>query len=149
MNYQRKKIFYQCLLADDFSVGRNDSFHWSIVSSVTIIYTTSMKEYHEHSRYLHYLGERLLYLLELRTKLNWRVSWICSGRIAGDKAINQGVKIRLWEQKELSNRLIMVLNQPNIWDAFRNTCTSNKSDVAFTGRNLERGTLIPIALSKN
>jgi hypothetical protein len=35
------------------------------------------------------------------------------------------------------------------WDAFRNTCTSNKSDVAFTGRNLERGTLIPIALSKN
>ncbi|BAT09325.1 Os09g0553250 [Oryza sativa Japonica Group] len=32
---------------------------------------------------------------------------------------------------------------------FRYTCTSNKSDVALTGRNLERGTLMPIAFSKN
>ena len=29
------------------------------------------------------------------------------------------------------------------------TCTRSKSEVAFTGRNRDRGTLIPIAFSKN
>lgn len=52
-----------------------------------------MELYYE--RYLHYLGNKLLYLLELGSKLNRRVSWIRSGWVADDKAIDQGVKIRL------------------------------------------------------
>jgi len=48
------------------------------------------------------LADKLLYLLELRSKLNRRVSWIRSGWVADDKAINQGVKIRLEKENEHS-----------------------------------------------
>lgn len=100
-------------------------------------------------RYLHNLGDKLFYLLELRSKSNGRVSWIRSGRVADDKAINQGVKIRLRKQKWAYQQDYCDTKPTKHCDELRNTCTSNKSDVAFTGRNLERGTLIPIALSKN
>jgi hypothetical protein len=50
------------------------------------------------------------YLLELRSKLDRRVGWVCSGWIADDETINQGVNIRLHNENEFSSRIIMMHN---------------------------------------
>lgn len=135
----RKLATYNSSEKNHKSQPHSSFFHDSRVSSMQFLYRLIDK----------ILMIKMAYLFELRTKLNWRVRWLHSGWVADDVAIDQGIEIRLWDRKMRSAVVSSWYQTRKHGDGFRYTCTSNKSDVAFTGRNLDRGTLMPIAFSKN
>jgi hypothetical protein len=94
--------------------------------------------------------QTLFYLLKFWPQFDRRICRICSSWISDDKAINYSVKIRLRKRqwvKRVSN------TSPRSNDSDRKekkaTWTRSKSEEAFTGRNRDLGTFIPIAWSKN
>ena len=92
------------------------------------------------------------HLLELRPQFNWRICWVCSSFVPNDETIFQSVEIGLQQRRKPEfdewNWNTTVKSLPTMSEK-KITCTRSKSEVAFTGRNRDRGTLIPIALSKN
>ena len=101
-------------------------------------------------------AKRLFFnLLELGSQFDCWVRGVSSSTVSDDEAIDQGVEIRLQKNGNFSHHS-NVSEDVSMLLCFTLKCgievftwTSNKSEVAFTGKNRERGTLTPIALSKN